>query len=65
MSMEDARNYCQQRHGDLVSITSKDENTFLWKQVGIFACLLNKIFKLHTNWKEKYVLKCVFLCACW
>uniref|UniRef100_A0AAQ4RAS3 Mannose receptor, C type 1b n=1 Tax=Gasterosteus aculeatus aculeatus TaxID=481459 RepID=A0AAQ4RAS3_GASAC len=33
MSMEDARHFCQQRHGDLVSINSKDENTFLWKQV--------------------------------
>nr|XP_040027916.1 macrophage mannose receptor 1-like [Gasterosteus aculeatus aculeatus] len=33
MSMEDARHFCQQRHGDLVSINSKDENTFLWKQI--------------------------------
>ncbi|XP_037642855.1 macrophage mannose receptor 1b isoform X1 [Sebastes umbrosus] len=33
MSMEDARQYCQQRHGDLVSINSKDESVFLWKQV--------------------------------
>uniref|UniRef100_UPI0037E74650 macrophage mannose receptor 1-like n=1 Tax=Semicossyphus pulcher TaxID=241346 RepID=UPI0037E74650 len=33
MAMEDARHYCQQRHGDLVSITSKEENTFLWKQI--------------------------------
>ncbi|XP_068604963.1 macrophage mannose receptor 1b [Brachionichthys hirsutus] len=31
--MEDARHFCQQRHGDLVSINSKDENTFLWKQI--------------------------------
>lgn len=36
MYMEDARHFCQQRHGDLVSITSKEENTFLWKQVSIF-----------------------------
>ncbi|XP_034742579.1 macrophage mannose receptor 1b isoform X3 [Etheostoma cragini] len=33
LSMEDARHFCQQRHGDLVSVTSKDENLFLWKQV--------------------------------
>uniref|UniRef100_A0A3Q3MEK2 Mannose receptor, C type 1b n=1 Tax=Labrus bergylta TaxID=56723 RepID=A0A3Q3MEK2_9LABR len=33
MSMEDAQHYCQQRHGDLVSITSKEENTFIWKQI--------------------------------
>ncbi|XP_069548457.1 macrophage mannose receptor 1-like [Brachyistius frenatus] len=31
--MEEARHYCQQRHGDLVSIKSKDENSFIWKQV--------------------------------
>ncbi|XP_041658579.1 macrophage mannose receptor 1-like [Cheilinus undulatus] len=33
MSIDDARHYCQQRHGDLVSITSKEENVFLWKQI--------------------------------
>ncbi|CAJ1072733.1 macrophage mannose receptor 1-like isoform X1 [Xyrichtys novacula] len=33
MSAEDARHYCQQRHGDLVSISSKDENVFIWKQI--------------------------------
>lgn len=33
MCMDDARHYCRQRHGDLVSIDSKDENTFIWKQV--------------------------------
>ncbi|XP_078120279.1 macrophage mannose receptor 1-like isoform X1 [Sander vitreus] len=33
MSMEDARHFCQQRHGDLVSVTSKDENQFLWKKI--------------------------------
>ncbi|KAM6919233.1 macrophage mannose receptor 1-like [Xenentodon cancila] len=32
-SMEEARHLCQQRHGDLVSIESKEENNFLWKQV--------------------------------
>lgn len=36
MYMEEARHFCQQRHGDLVSISSKDENTFLWKQVNIY-----------------------------
>ncbi|XP_019969273.2 macrophage mannose receptor 1b [Paralichthys olivaceus] len=33
MPMEDARHFCQKRHGDLVSITGKDENVFLWKQI--------------------------------
>uniref|UniRef100_A0A3Q3KWV0 Mannose receptor, C type 1b n=1 Tax=Mastacembelus armatus TaxID=205130 RepID=A0A3Q3KWV0_9TELE len=33
MAMEEARQFCQKRHGDLVSISSKDENIFLWKQV--------------------------------
>uniref|UniRef100_A0A8C6L8C7 Mannose receptor, C type 1b n=1 Tax=Nothobranchius furzeri TaxID=105023 RepID=A0A8C6L8C7_NOTFU len=33
-SMEDARQFCQQSHADLVSINSKEENIFLWKQVG-------------------------------
>ncbi|XP_075877945.1 macrophage mannose receptor 1-like [Nelusetta ayraudi] len=33
MYMDDARHYCRQRHGDLVSINSKDENTFIWKQI--------------------------------
>ncbi|XP_056277836.1 macrophage mannose receptor 1b isoform X2 [Pseudoliparis swirei] len=33
MSMEDARSFCQQRHGDLVSISTKDENVFIWKQI--------------------------------
>lgn len=35
MYMEKARHSCQQKHGDLVSISSKEENTFLWKQVFI------------------------------
>lgn len=35
MYMEKARHFCQQKHGDLVSISSKAENSFLWKQVFI------------------------------
>uniref|UniRef100_A0A671TZD2 Mannose receptor, C type 1b n=1 Tax=Sparus aurata TaxID=8175 RepID=A0A671TZD2_SPAAU len=38
MYMDDARQFCQQRHGDLVSISTKEENVFLWKQVGILIC---------------------------
>lgn len=37
MYMEEARHFCQQRHGDLVSISSKEENVFLWKQVNIYT----------------------------
>uniref|UniRef100_A0A671TZA4 Mannose receptor, C type 1b n=1 Tax=Sparus aurata TaxID=8175 RepID=A0A671TZA4_SPAAU len=33
MYMDDARQFCQQRHGDLVSISTKEENVFLWKQI--------------------------------
>ncbi|KAK2822607.1 hypothetical protein Q5P01_022672 [Channa striata] len=33
MASEEARHYCQQRHGDLISISSKEENIFLWKQI--------------------------------
>ncbi|KAM4605239.1 macrophage mannose receptor 1b [Polymixia lowei] len=33
MAMEDARHYCQRRHGDLVTINSEAENVFLWKQI--------------------------------
>lgn len=33
MAMEDARRFCQQRHGDLVTIDSEAESVFLWKQV--------------------------------
>ncbi|KAM4552771.1 macrophage mannose receptor 1-like [Odontesthes bonariensis] len=33
MAMEKARHFCKQRHGDLVSIQSEAENTFLWKQI--------------------------------
>lgn len=49
MPMEDARHFCQQRHGDLVSITSKDENTFIWKQVSVFFFgLFNSSHKFGT-----------------
>ncbi|XP_067462381.1 macrophage mannose receptor 1-like [Thunnus thynnus] len=33
MAMEEARYFCQQRHGDLVSINSEAEAVFLWKQI--------------------------------
>ncbi|XP_042352885.1 macrophage mannose receptor 1-like isoform X2 [Plectropomus leopardus] len=33
MAMEDARRFCQQRHGDLVTINSEAESVFLWKRV--------------------------------
>ncbi|XP_049454398.1 macrophage mannose receptor 1-like isoform X1 [Epinephelus fuscoguttatus] len=33
MAMEDARRFCQQRHGDLVTVNSQAESVFLWKQV--------------------------------
>uniref|UniRef100_A0A3Q3W752 Mannose receptor, C type 1b n=1 Tax=Mola mola TaxID=94237 RepID=A0A3Q3W752_MOLML len=33
MAMEDARRFCQQRHGDLVTIDSEAESVFLWKQI--------------------------------
>lgn len=33
MAVEDARHFCRQRHGDLVSIQSEAESIFLWKRV--------------------------------
>ncbi|KAG8014277.1 Macrophage mannose receptor 1, partial [Nibea albiflora] len=33
MVMEDARQYCKQRHGDLVTISSEAESVFLWKLI--------------------------------
>ncbi|XP_044077016.1 macrophage mannose receptor 1-like [Siniperca chuatsi] len=33
MAMEEARHFCQQRHGDLVTINSEAESVFLWKQI--------------------------------
>ncbi|XP_014899448.1 macrophage mannose receptor 1-like isoform X1 [Poecilia latipinna] len=32
-SMEEARDFCKRRHGDLVVINNKEENIFLWKQI--------------------------------
>ncbi|XP_047445681.1 macrophage mannose receptor 1-like isoform X2 [Mugil cephalus] len=31
--MEEARHFCQQRHGELATVNSKKENIFLWKQI--------------------------------
>uniref|UniRef100_A0A674B7R6 Macrophage mannose receptor 1-like n=1 Tax=Salmo trutta TaxID=8032 RepID=A0A674B7R6_SALTR len=45
LAMEDARHYCQQRHGDLVVINGLTENTFLWKKVNtyiIVSCVLSR-----------------------
>lgn len=52
LAVEDARNFCKQRHGDLVNIISGAENGFLWNQVSgvIFARLNNKS-------KNNYYLK--------
>ncbi|XP_027145353.1 macrophage mannose receptor 1 isoform X2 [Larimichthys crocea] len=33
MAMEEARHYCQQKHSDLVSITTEAEAVFVWKQI--------------------------------
>lgn len=33
MAMEEARQFCQQRKSDLVTINSEAESVFLWKQV--------------------------------
>ncbi|XP_010784526.1 macrophage mannose receptor 1-like [Notothenia coriiceps] len=33
MAMEKARRFCQQRHGDLVTIDSEAERVFLWNQI--------------------------------
>lgn len=53
MYMEDARHFCQQRHGDLASINSKEENVFIWKQVGIFTLTFN----YGRYWKTFYQIK--------
>ncbi|XP_070829826.1 macrophage mannose receptor 1-like [Chaetodon trifascialis] len=33
MAMEEARHFCKQGHGDLVTINSEAESVFLWKQI--------------------------------
>lgn len=38
LAMDDARHFCKQRHGDLVSIDSEDEDIFLWGQVSSHTC---------------------------
>ncbi len=38
MAMEEARHFCQQRHGDLATINSEAESVFLWKQVSSDIC---------------------------
>ncbi|KAL0967020.1 hypothetical protein UPYG_G00303530 [Umbra pygmaea] len=43
MAMEDARDYCRQRHGDLAVINGLKENIFLWK-------LINK-----DGWGDYYI----------
>ncbi|KAM8838454.1 macrophage mannose receptor 1-like isoform 2-T2 [Synchiropus picturatus] len=42
-AMEDARHYCKQRHGDLVTIQSAAENLFLWRQVGGQLMLVERL----------------------
>lgn len=52
--MEDARQYCKERHGDLVTINSEAESIFLWKQVrdGIYTTLLE--LRTHRNVSTAY-----------
>lgn len=54
MYMDEARHFCQQRHGDLASINSKEENTFLWKQVHIY-----KLKLVPTVLENLYMHACV------
>lgn len=53
-AMEDARQFCQKRHGDLVTINTEAERVFLWKQVSryIYTTLL-VLFNIIFN-KSKY-----------
>uniref|UniRef100_A0A3P9IWG7 Mannose receptor, C type 1b n=1 Tax=Oryzias latipes TaxID=8090 RepID=A0A3P9IWG7_ORYLA len=40
LSMEEARQFCKQFHGDLATINSYNENAFLWKRRLIFVLFL-------------------------
>lgn len=61
MYMEKARGFCKQRHGDLASITSKEENTFLWKQVSIYEFSVGVNIK-SGSYHNYHVKLC--MCAC-
>ena len=41
--MEDARGYCKQRHGDLVTINTEAENVFLRKQVSSYIYTIKQL----------------------
>uniref|UniRef100_A0A8C7MYH2 Mannose receptor, C type 1b n=1 Tax=Oncorhynchus kisutch TaxID=8019 RepID=A0A8C7MYH2_ONCKI len=49
LAMENARHYCQQRHGDLVVINGLTENTFLWKKVNTYKHLGNHYIGLTVD----------------
>lgn len=48
MAVEDARNFCKQRHGDLINIISGAENGFLWNQVSGVICYIKQKPKIIT-----------------
>uniref|UniRef100_A0A671U5T3 Mannose receptor, C type 1b n=1 Tax=Sparus aurata TaxID=8175 RepID=A0A671U5T3_SPAAU len=52
MAMEDARHFCKQRHGDLVTINSEEERVFLWKQVSKSVMFL--VLHLFTGFWHNY-----------
>lgn len=58
MAMEDARRYCQEKHGDLVTINSEAENVFLWKQVRGYH-----LYCITEYWGI-YFLTNAFICVC-
>uniref|UniRef100_A0A674MM68 Mannose receptor, C type 1b n=1 Tax=Takifugu rubripes TaxID=31033 RepID=A0A674MM68_TAKRU len=45
MAVEDARHFCKQRHGDLVSINSEAENIFLWQQRSHYSASILLVFR--------------------
>lgn len=61
MAMEDARSFCQQRHGDLATINSEAENIFLWQQVIILSvnCCQDVYFMVIIRCKMFHL--CVFV----